>query len=397
MLPLAAALLAVTIPSGPAGTAFYVPPNPLPAGTHGDVIWARPLDTAAALPSAARNVLILYHTTTPAGADRAVSGTVAVPKGTPPRGGWPVVSWTHGTTGDGPACAPSLDTAGGAVHDYLGPIETVLDKLVGAGYAVVQTDYEGQGTPGVHPYLLGVPSARDAIDMVRAARQIDPALSTRWVVMGHSEGGHAALFAAAIAAEWAPELQLRGAVAEAPAAFVSVFIQAMTKATTPGPSFAYAALFMQAAAAADPSVRLEQILSPAAVALLPQTLDRCSEALYGSNSWGGVVPASAFRSGADLQPLLRVAAAGDAGPLKLKVPVLILQGTDDTTVPKRSSDALDQALCANGATVAYHVYAGLGHRAVVPAAASDATAWIAARFAGTPAASNCGAAPTMHG
>ncbi|MEA2721439.1 MAG: hypothetical protein QOJ39_3303 [Candidatus Eremiobacteraeota bacterium] len=397
LLPLGAALLAATVAAGPAGTAFYTPPKPLAFAPHGTVIWARPLTTGAALPSASANTLVLYHTTAVDGSDRAVSGTVAVPKGTPPAGGWPAISWAHGTTGDAPACTPSLDTAAGPVHDYLGPIEPVLDKLVAQGYAVLQTDYEGQGTPGVHPYLIGTAEARDTIDMVRAARSVEPQLSTRWVAMGHSQGGHAVLFTTATAAAWAPELQLLGAVAEAPAAFISPFITGLTKGTKPTPSFAFGALFLQAAAAADPSVRLDQILVPQAFAMLPQVLERCSGALYGPASWGGLVPASSFRSDADLKPLLRVAAANDAAPLHPAVPLFIIQGSTDTTVPQTSSDALDKALCANGATVRYDVYQGLGHRPVVPASVNDALEWVAARFAAKPPQSNCGGPPTLHG
>ena len=139
----AGAVLAATIAGGPAGTAFYTPPSPLPPAPHGTVIWARVLTTAAALPSAASNTLVLYHTTALDGTDRVVSGTVAVPKGPPPLGGWPVISWAHGTTGDAPQCAPSLDAPDAAEHEYLGPIDPVLDRMVAAGYAVVQTDYEG--------------------------------------------------------------------------------------------------------------------------------------------------------------------------------------------------------------------------------------------------------------
>jgi hypothetical protein len=307
-----------------------------------------------------------------------------------------VISWAHGTTGDAPQCTPSLDTAAGPVHDYLGPIWPVLDALVAHGYAVVQTDYEGQATPGVHPYLVGTAEARDTIDMVRAARMIAPQLSTRWVAMGHSQGGHAVLFTTSTAAAWAPELQLLGGVAEAPAAFISPFIRSLTTNQKATPAFAFGALFMQAAAASDPSVKLEQVLAPAALALLPQTLQRCSGALYGADSWGGIVPAAAFRSDAVLDPLLRFAAANDAAPLRPPVPLFIAQGSTDTTVPQASSDALDKALCANGVTVRYDVYQGLAHRPVVPAALNDALDWIGARFAGRPAPSNCGSAPTLH-
>jgi alpha-beta hydrolase superfamily lysophospholipase len=397
VLSMTATLIAATLPSAPAGTAFYTPPSLLPAGKHGDVIWSRPFATSAALPSASRNVLVLYRTTGADGKDRAVSGAVAIPPGIAPRGGWPVISWAHGTTGDAPACTPTLDGPDGPVHDYLGPIDPVLDKLVAAGYAVLQTDYEGQGTPGIHPYLIGVAEAHDTIDMVRAARQIEPRLSTRWLAMGHSQGGHAALFAGTAASGWAPELQLVGVVAEAPGAYISPFIASMPKTAAPTPAFAFAALFMQAAASVDPEVKLDQILTPAAVALLPQLLDRCTGGLYRPDSWGGLVPAAAFRSDAPMQALLRDAAANDAAPLHLGVPVLILQGTTDTTVPKASSDALDKALCANGATVRYEVYQGLGHRPVVPASVDDALSWIGARFAGNAAPSNCGADPVSHG
>jgi alpha-beta hydrolase superfamily lysophospholipase len=394
---LVSAALTLALASGPSGTAFYSPPQPLPAGKHGDVIWTRPLTSGAALPSAASTTLVLYHTTAQDGTDRAVSGTVAIPRGAPPPGGWPVISWAHGTTGDAPACAPSLDGADGPEHDYLGPIDPVLDRLVAAGYAVVATDYEGQGTPGVHPYLIGTAEARDTIDMVRAARQVEPRLSTRWVVMGHSQGGHAVLFTLAGAAAWAPELHLLGGVGEAPAAFISPFITSMTKAAAPTPAFAFAVLFIEGAAAVDPNVKLDRVLAPAALALLPQTQARCSGGLYKADSIGGLVPAASFRSDADLAPLMRVAVQNDASPLHLTAPLLILQGTADTTVPRTSSDALDQAMCANGATVRYDVYQGLTHRQVVSGAAADALAWVQARFAGTPAPSNCGSAPASHG
>ena len=66
----------------------------------------------------------------------------------------------------------------------------------------------GQGTPGVHPYFVGAAAGRDVSDLVRcAARVVDPAIGTRWVAMGHSEGGHGALFTADVASgRGAPEL-----------------------------------------------------------------------------------------------------------------------------------------------------------------------------------------------
>ena len=107
---------------------------------------------------------MLYRSTSPTGAPIAVSGTVAVPKGNAPRGGWPVITWAHGTTGIADACAPSRANVLGGYDNPL------LNRWLQAGYAVVRTDYEGLGTPGDHPYLIGVSEGRSVLDMVRAAR-----------------------------------------------------------------------------------------------------------------------------------------------------------------------------------------------------------------------------------
>ncbi len=63
-----------------------------------------------ALPSAAKNLLVLYQSEDPKGAPVAVSGTISIPKGKPPAGGWPVITWTHGTVGLAAVCGPSRDT-----------------------------------------------------------------------------------------------------------------------------------------------------------------------------------------------------------------------------------------------------------------------------------------------
>lgn len=102
----------------------------------------RPITTAAALPSAQRTELITYLSEGADGRPALVSGTVAIPKGEAPESGWPVISWAHGTTGVGDACAPSADTVGGPAHSYVERTTDMLDRWVADGYAVVQTDYE---------------------------------------------------------------------------------------------------------------------------------------------------------------------------------------------------------------------------------------------------------------
>ena len=146
----------------------------------------------------------------------AVSGTVSIPKGKAPKGGWPVITWGHGTTGIADACAPSRDSASNPAHGSIDYAYPLLQRWLKAGYAVVRTDYEGLGTPGDHPYLIGRSEGYSMLDMVRAARKLDKHLGKQVIIAGHSQGGQAALFAASLAPKWTPELKVRGTVALAP-------------------------------------------------------------------------------------------------------------------------------------------------------------------------------------
>src|SRR5215218_9150402 len=208
LLLLTAALPAAAeakVRKGPGGLAFYTPPKPLPAGKHGALIWSRKL-SGAALKGGAGNRLLLYRSTSATGKAVAVSGTLTVPKGKAPKGGWPVISWAHGTTGIADQCAPSRQGSE-AIVNYANPL---LQRWLKAGYAVVRTDYEGLGAPGAHPYLIGTSEGRSTLDMVRAARKLNPDIGKDLVIAGHSQGGQAALFAGSLAKRWTPELKLKG-------------------------------------------------------------------------------------------------------------------------------------------------------------------------------------------
>jgi hypothetical protein len=140
-----------------------------------------------------------------------VSGIIVVPSGPPPRGGRNIVAWAHPTTGIDRRCAPSLES------DVLYTIPG-LETFLARGDIVTATDYPGLGTPGPHPYLIGLSAGRAVLDSVRAARQVPGAeASTRFALWGHSQGGQAVLFAGQIAARYAPGLSLVGIAAAAPA------------------------------------------------------------------------------------------------------------------------------------------------------------------------------------
>jgi Secretory lipase len=190
----------------------------LPAGQEpGSVQTVEALPPELGLPGTSAAYRITYSTRDAAGHPAPSSGVVFVPAGAAPAGGWPVLSWAHGTVGLGDACAPSRNPRSARDANYLG-------HWLSQGYAIVATDYIGLGTPGVHPYLEGDSEATAVIDMVRAGRAVVPELSSRWMAIGQSQGGHAALFTANQATRYAPELDYRGAVTTgAPSNLENVF------------------------------------------------------------------------------------------------------------------------------------------------------------------------------
>src|SRR5262249_4900696 len=65
-------------------------------------------------------------------------------------------------------------------------------------------------------YLVGESEGRAVLDAARAARQLPTGAGKRVLIAGHSQGGHAALFAGEIANEYAPELRVLGVASGAP-------------------------------------------------------------------------------------------------------------------------------------------------------------------------------------
>ena len=85
------------------------------------------------------------------------------------------------------------------------------------------------------------------------------------------------------------------------------------------------------------------------------------------------------------------ARANDPGTVKTSVPMLVVQGTADGTVPPALTDSFVTTMaCPIGDTVQYLHVTGATHGTVVFEAAPTIVAWMDARLAGAPAATTCG-------
>jgi pimeloyl-ACP methyl ester carboxylesterase len=388
---------AASIPVGPGGDAFYTPPSPLPKGPRGSVIWMRPLDGTMALPGAAQNSLVLYRSIGPKGESIPVSGTVSLPHGEPPRGGWPVIVWTHGTTGLAAACAPSRDTDAGPEHAYIAVIRTLLDSFVKKGYVVVATDYEGLGVAGSHPFLQGVPTGRTALDMLRAVREIEPKIGKRYAVMGHSQGGQVDLFAASLGPAYVPEFRLVGNVAFAPGSHIGGRLKAVMDSPKNELALPYVLYTLGSYAHTNKRIDLRKILTPEALSHVPDLLEGCMTHALSSGYWSTAIAKDQFVARPRIRSFLEMARRNEPGRVHINAPTMIVQGMSDVTVLPKDTDKVAKQLCLRGDQLDYKPVAGADHDGSMEKGGSDALAWIDARFRGEKMKGNCAALPRAGG
>lgn len=153
----------------------------------------------------------------------------------------------------------------------------VLDTWIQRGYVVVQTDYQGLGTPGGHPYINGLSEANTVTDIVQAARSLNGSIGTDWVAAGHSQSGQAALFAAQYAATRQPQLSLKGAVAIAPGGIGLSRMVEFVDSGRPGAeaAAAFLPLIVLGAHVVEPAIDPGKLFTPAARPMLDAASTGC--------------------------------------------------------------------------------------------------------------------------
>lgn len=351
----------------PPGTDFYYPTADKLPGEAGEVIWHRtlPSDHRAVvkpLESDAKpwhHELILYRSRDVRGNPIGVSGMIALPNTEMPAGGYPVISWAHGTVGCADRCAPSRDEEP-LSQPHNAYVHRLLREFLKLGWAVVMTDYEGLGTAGTHPYLLGESEARGILDIVLAARQLYPGkIATRFQIVGHSQGGQAALFGAHHARDWT-DLELRGVAAVAPASAIGTLLAASSINPVADKGNAFTALFIAGAVAGDPSIDLKELLTDKAYPLYEHVGDRARAGLADeTDSWGSLKGTEQFRTeGGSSKDKFSAQIQQMHPDLEIRVPIRIAQAQQDVRIKALLTTTLvNQLRARNGKErVEYDLY-----------------------------------------
>ncbi|WP_329493455.1 alpha/beta hydrolase family protein [Kitasatospora herbaricolor] len=345
--------------NGPEGDVFYLPPSPLPDGVPGDPIHARRLDNPAAALEAGENWLVLHRSQDVRGEAVATSGIIVLPDRDehplPADGsGYPLVTWAHGTVGIANFVAPSRDRGDTGASPMNASPHGLLNGFLRRGWAVAMTDYEALGTgteEHLHPYLLGASEANGVLDIVLAARRLfRGAIGDAYAIVGHSQGGQAALFAA----HHAPERVgngLVGVAAIAPSNHPLGLVRFGATDGKEGEGFAFTPLFLAGALGGDPTIDPAQVLTDEALALWPQARHLSRAELSEPESWGGIKGSDQFRGSYPQNPNPHQVnfdrQLGAMNPdVEITVPVRITQAADDLRVraalpfPLKGTDVL---------------------------------------------------------
>jgi uncharacterized membrane protein HdeD (DUF308 family)/alpha-beta hydrolase superfamily lysophospholipase len=379
-----AAVGSVVSRSTPVPDAFYTPPGEVPS-EPGVLLRTEGFDRA--VPNGARALRILYTTTGLDDAPAVASALLVVPEeaGDEPL---PVVAWAHGTTGIAEGCAPSLldePFEAGALF--------TLDEALEQGWAVVATDYIGLGTRGPHGYLVGEPAGHAVLDSIRAAREVEGLiLSDESVVWGHSQGGHAALWAGTLTDDYAPDAGVVGVAAMAPASNLTGLVASLDEVDG---GAIFGAYVLEGFARTYDDVRLRDYVRGAAQVQMREIATRC---LSGPGALLNVLSTLVQ----DTSPISTDPTSGALGARlaenvptdPIEAPLLLAQGeTDALVIPAAQQEYADQRCASGGGPVDYRTYPGRDHVGVVAddsPLVPELLQWTARRFAGDVAEDTCG-------
>jgi uncharacterized membrane protein HdeD (DUF308 family) len=362
----------------PVVDAFYDAPATFPDEPGTLVRW-EPYD--GELPAGTTGYRLLYVTTDADGTPVLASAALAVP--TDADGPAPLITWAHGTVGVTRACAPSLGD-----HALSGDGMPATDALAANGWALVATDYPGMGTEGAFPYLIGEGEGRAVLDAARAARQVPGvSLADETAIWGHSQGGHAALWAGQLAATYAPDLDVVGTAALSPASDPEAIAESVLAHPEALGSSLAVAYVVDSYTRYYPDLSFDDVVVPSARTLVREAATRCT------SQAGTLVTVLTGLAVSRDQPIVRTDALDGPFGDRLRAntatgpwtaPLFLAQGDADEVIDVAINERYVADLRAAGTDLTWTTYPGGTHMSILAAGQPlpDAlVAWTAARFA----------------
>lgn len=374
-------------PLPPSEDPFCIPPSGYAAASPGTVLRSREVRLAflGVVDQPVTAYQLLYRTTDMHGAPQATLTTLILPADGRRGVQRPVLSYQCAIDAVTSRAFPSYVLRGQAdVWGGFPPLEyPLIARALNNGWAVLVPDHEGQWGSWVAPREPGY----CVLDGIRAAQSFEPAgfsSSAPVALWGYSGGGLATGWAAELWADYAPELNVVGAVLGSPVGDPGEVLRDLNGTLFAG----LAALGLAALNREHP--RLRRIVK-AHVDLAGQALLTGMESV----STIGAVARFCLRRFDDyfdrpLDSILAMPAVVELfdelrlGQTAPAMPLLVLQATGDQVINVRHIDALVAEYRDRGAQVTYLRDRLSDHFVLHPVSAPLALNWIADRFADKP-------------
>jgi len=325
------------------------------------------------LSEASEQVLIHYDAISGVDGKTSRQDTAAVflPKGKAPENGWPVVVWTHGTIGVATDCAPSLNPRTARDKQY-------LNTWLSLGFAVVAPDYAGLGSDGLHHYMNAKAEAWSVLDGIRAALAAFP-LQNRLVLVGQSQGAHAAFASAGYQPTYAPNLNIVATIVTGTPYFDATTtaqqILGQSSPDTADPKIPYIFYIYLSAADTTPGLKAEDYFQERALPILKMAQKLCIGPLTAKAQQHNLNPTNSLKPAID--KLLDTQIATMQYPtLHIAHPVFIGIGDSDINVPTSMQQRFAAAVKAAGTDVEVREYAGLDHSGTVNPSLRDSVPFL---------------------
>jgi Secretory lipase len=366
---------------------FFDPPAGFEHADPGTVLRSRDVELAfmGLIPQEFTATQLLYRTNDRNGVPEATVTTVLVPTEPGPEKVCPIVSYQCAIDAVASRCFPSYALRKGAFAvGALPQFELLLiAAALAEGWAVSVPDHEGSHGIWGAPYEPGY----RILDGVRAAlgcQRLGLSWSAPIGLWGYSGGGLASAWAAEVCADYAPELDIVGAVLGSPVGDLGDTFKRLNGSFFAGlPTMVIAAL-----SRVYPELQrvIDQHATEAGKSLLKSaekmtTVEAVLRLMHKDIDSYVDRPLDDILDGPEVQFVFEDIKLGKQAPTP---PVLIVQAVHDKIVSVDDIDELTENYRAGGASVTYHRDMLSKHMLLHPMSAPMALRWLRDRFAGRP-------------
>ena len=371
----------------PSDDPFYQPPLGFQHAEPGTVLRSRDVELAflGLIPQPVNAVQLLYRTMDMHGEPEATATTVIVPAELAPERPCPLLSYQCAIDAVSSRCFPSYALRRRAkALGSIGQFEFFLiAAAVAEGWAVSVPDHEGLLGLWGAPYEPGY-RVLDGIRAALGSERLGLSPSAPIGLWGYSGGGLASAWAAEMCAEYAPELNIVGAVLGSPVGDLGNTFRRLNGSILSGlPALVVAAL-------AHIYPELDRVIkehSNEEGRALLESLEKMTtvEAVVrmAGKNMGDYLdePLESILSTPEVMHVFENIKLGTAVPTP---PVLIVQAVHDYLIDVKDIDVLADAYSAGGARVTYHRDAFNEHMLLHPLSAPMTLRWLTDRFDGRP-------------